>query len=250
MRFDIFESSKLKITMKYFLHYLIPILFITNVSYAQETTEYGIKLGFANSSMVSKGDKNFQFSQPGFAIGAYSKIPLKGKFYFQPELLFVRKGDVENSRGIVEVGSGSWCGNGGFDINDGDLGVNPVYMETDCVFDTKTYYLSMPLNLSYKINKNFSVLVGGEPSVLIKETSYVEWELHDEVREEKLESKIDGLDVGLIFGVQAHVNRMHLEFRYIRGLLNTYDNHLNINHMNSSVQISLGYRINKDSSYY
>ncbi len=237
--------------MKYFLQYLIPILFVVNVSHAQETTEYGIKLGFANSSMVSKGDKNFQFSQPGFVIGAYSKIPLKGKFYFQPELLFVRKGDVENSRGIVEVGSTmGWCGNGEIGFNNGHSGENPVYMETDCVFDTKTYYLSMPLNLSYKINKNFSVLVGGEPSVLIKETSHVEWELNDEVREEKLESKIDGLDVGLILGVQAHVHRMHLEFRYIRGLLNTYENNLNINHMNSSVQITLGYRFNKDSSYY
>lgn len=224
--------------MKYLTQILL--LFLSSVStigVAQETIEYGVKAGYARSSMITEEHGAFGLSKSGFVVGAYSKIPLKGQLYFQPEMLFIQKGDIENKEKALVSPSL-------FKLD------TPIYYEGLLKTTTSAYYVSIPLNLLYKVNDSFGITLGGEPSLFINESTRAKFTGIGYHFDRDQERGIKRFDFGLNLGLQATVGAMHLELRYTRGVLNINDDALASDHINSSLQVTLGYRIIKKKGYY
>ncbi len=224
--------------MKYLPQTLLLFLSsIATIGFGQETIEYGVKAGYARSSMLTEEHGTFDLSKSGFVVGVYSKIPLKGQLYFQPEMLFIQKGDIENIENALFYPSH-------FKLD------SPIYYVGLLTTTTSAYYVSIPLNLFYKVNDSFGITLGGEPSLFLNESTRAEFTGMGQHFDRDEERGIKRFDLGINLGLQATIGAMHLELRYTRGVLNINDDAWLSDHINSSLQMTLGYRIIKKKGYY
>lgn len=216
--------------------FLLIVLSITK-SIAQNTVEYGIKAGLSRSNMVSRDNsKAFHLRHSGIVVGGYVKFPLSDRLYFQPELLLTQKGDMEEYKGVILFPSKL---------------IESVLLDVGDILDTKTLtYLSIPLNINVSVSKRIGLTIGGEPSILLHKRTRREFTAEvGEDWEANLVRKYKAFDLGISFGVNVNMGKAHIDVRYIHGLLNNWEMY-NETYFNSSIQLSLGYRLFKKASYY
>lgn len=203
---------------------------------AQETVDYGVKMGYSLSSFKSDDDGIDITYKSGFVFGGYSKIPLGHGIYFQPELLISQKG---------------------YRDTEGPIAITDIFFKFDTPFvyivkrerTNRLTYLSVPLNFAFSITKQFGVLVGGEPSVLINEFRTDRYSGMKNYTETFSSLEHNSFDLGLILGVSFQQNKFNLDLRYVHGVLDTRESST-FSYTNSSLQIALGYRVFKKKLHY
>lgn len=212
-------------------------LFISLTSKAQNTSEYGIKAGYTISSFNTKDDMFDGSYRSGVVLGGYGKIPLGDKISFQPEFLIAQKGYKEKVSGLEIVDYF-------FKLKD-----TPVVYVVNRETTNRLTYLSLPLLISYSVTKQFGFLLGGEPSVLVHENRTDKYTGMKNFTEHYSDIEHQSFDMGFVFGVQVNRNKIHLDVRYVYGLMDARDLS-DYAYTNSSFQIALGYRMFKKRSYY
>ena len=121
-------------------NFFVLIFSITNAQDNRSKLSFGPKVGLNLANVYdSKGEKFDGKSKIGFAVGAFTAIPIGNILGFQPELLFSQKGFKA---------SGSVLGN--------------AY-----TFTRTLNYLDIPLLLAVKPTQNFTIVAGPQYSYLL-----------------------------------------------------------------------------------
>ena len=162
------------------------IAFLLSCFYLKGQVFYGVKSGI--NIATTKDIIAFPKTRLGFHSGFFVSIPLKNKFFLQPELLYSSKGYSYN------------------DLSDGKT------------ISMRLNYLTLPLLAGYQINKQVSVLSGIEAGYLLKAVNYFNQQKNDVTND--FPQRFDlGLNVGVLFAITKSIG---VDMRYSYGFKNLY----------------------------
>jgi Outer membrane protein beta-barrel domain len=182
------------------------------VTFAQKIkgkTFFGLKTGINISTFRTAVDyPGFDPSlKVGYALGGFVEIPLKSRFYLQPEFLYSQMGSK---------GSSSQWGTVTFRYN----------------------YFSLPLILKYKISETFSFLAGPQADFLIRARK------KDIFKTESITYVIKDYDLGFTAGAEAWFSKkVSLTARYIHGIRDVSLTSDQNTFFNQGLQIAVGYKL-------
>jgi len=206
-------------------------------SKAQKTVEYGIKAGYTISTLTTEIHFIDATPNSGFIVGGYTKIPLGGRMSFQPELLIAQKGYHFFHEKLT------------LPIHYFEKLDSPFLYIVDRERSHRLTYLSLPLNLMYSTSKGMGFLVGVEPSFLIHELRSDKYTGMKNVTITNTEKEHEPFDFGLVLGVNIQRDKFNFDIRYVQGLMQARE-FWDYSSINSTVQMTLGYRLYKKLSYY
>jgi hypothetical protein len=155
------------------------------------TVGFGLKAG-TDVSFVT-GDIAIMESKEGFFGGVYARIPLGGKFSFQPELLYVMQG---------------------WKSSDDDSPKNTVKMNLD--------YIQLPLMFQWEAGTGFRIELGPQIGVLVSAKNKYEGI--------SLNAKdvFNKFDAGANFGLSYEFYGFNIFTRYNLGLTNILDDETSV----------------------
>lgn len=193
--------------------FLLLLLFsLSTISYSQ--VDIGVKSGM--NIATTKDLIQYPKNRIGWYCGAFARIPIYKKFFFQPELLYSSKGHKTTDLA------------GGEEIT---LRLN---------------YINTPILFGYYIDKKTSILIGTELGYLLSARGL----LSNKVRFDQTDSypkKIDlGLDIGIAYTIYKNFG---IEIRYNYGFKHMYNTDANGIRRGESLggnrvfQIGLHYRL-------
>lgn len=191
---------------------LMPIICYGQVQEPQKKAyTVGIKAGYAISSIAIESDDYFDNNKHGFVLGGFMKIPLLKRIDFQPEILLIQKGE----RVVVDH----------------------FILPYNGVFSRSMIYLSIPLNINYRLSKKVGVLLGTEPSLLLDDNVTVDFPVKS-----LNAGEINSFDLSLNVGVNLSISRFLVDLRLSQGVASLMNKYGGRNY-NSSVQLTLGYKL-------
>jgi hypothetical protein len=202
--------------------FLIPAFLLIYTSAALGQVKVGIKAGGSYNSILFADTPNIQdvFTERyGYLGGIISTVPITEKFYGRPELLLLARG---------------WK----------DLDANDKLNKIDLK------YLSLPLVFGYRINPNFSVLLGPEVNYLLNSNYRENYIIN--IKDDHYNRFEIGLNGGIAY---QFLNNFTIEARYSRGLTtlvkqireDDYTWGVDANYfggINRSLQLNLAYQLN------
>jgi hypothetical protein len=162
---------------------LLLLLFsLSTISYSQ--VALGVKSGI-NIATV-KDLSTFPKNRIGWYGGAFARIPIKRKFFFQPEILFSSKGYKFN------------------DLADGEK------------VSVRLNYVTLPIFLGYKIDHKTKVLLGAEGGYLVKASL-------DQGKFDISNTFPQKFDVAMAIGLEYDlIKQLGIEIRYNYGFKTFY----------------------------
>lgn len=204
--------------MKHFILVLL-LLFFANTLQAQVTG--GLKFGLNLASIAAEydGEKENSDMFTGVQFGGYLNYSISDKLIFQPELLYNKLGGKQSEY-------------------DPDL-----QMDVNVVF--KFDYLSLPLNLKYKVTDDFSLFAGPQVGLLVGAKTGIDFFGTSFSVDTKDQFK--SLDFGLNVGASYSFKKFIFDARYTLGLSNIADfeeaDIQEVSFKNRAISFSVGYRI-------
>jgi hypothetical protein len=177
----------------------------------KESTFLGFKAGTNISTFRTA--VNYADFDPGLKIGvvlgAYVEMPIKKRFYFQPEFLYSQMGSK---------GASSQWGDVTFRYN----------------------YFSVPMMFKYKVNPSFSVLLGPQADFLLRARK------RDFFKTESITYVIRDYDLGFTAGVEGWFSKkFSITARYIHGIRDVSLTPDQNTFFNQGLQIAVGYKLYK-----
>ena len=190
--------------------YIIQIIVITLLLIAPLQSQIGIKSGPVISDIVflAEGQTPYlgyeiyslthRLPYLTYQFGIFKTFKLNKRFYFQPELLFTKKG----------------------------LNYSMNFIYDDITYIIKMHYLEVPLLLKYNISKNnqFALLAGPYGSYMIN-TERIR-EIEGKLMKDKMSNvrKFDfGIAASLSYDFNYNKNHFNLDFRTTYSLVNIMD---------------------------
>lgn len=190
---------------------LLSIIAITAFCFFASAQSFhaGLKLG-ANMNKLSGSAFKDQFTY-GYHAGAFAEIGLGKKWGLQPEVVF---NQVEN---------------------DTASNFSQIYnISTTKATSIQLNYLSIPVLLSYKFSKVFSLQAGPQYGILIN---------HNNSLVQNGKSAFKDGDFSLLGGAQVRLGNLRLMGRYAIGLNNLNDIDNKDQWKNQSIQLGVGFTI-------
>jgi hypothetical protein len=181
---------------------------------------FGAKGGFNLTDMIADPPHQIDAKLTG-NIGIFSNTPIKGKFYFQPELLLSRQGGIQHT----------------------------THESTDYEYlsDEKITYLQLPLMIQYKVNENISV--EGGPEIGMRLASKYKYQIVDDgvvIYENiaRTEEHRKFLELGINVGATYRINDiLSASLRYNYGITPINVDQTVVKLRNSVIQVSLYYTL-------
>ncbi len=172
--------------------------FVTSVS-AQDSNpdkvKFGLKIG---TNLTTLGVFNFDGEKydytykPGFTAGAFSEIPLKGKFKLLAEINYSQKGgDVEGGEGVFKM-----------------------------KLEQRLIYIDVPIAISYQALPNINIFLGPQVSFIQSQSSKTTRYLPGvtSVDTETSTDKVANAIPGGIIGLSFQLSNINLSGRYMTDL--------------------------------
>ena len=188
--------------------------------------KFGVLAGLTVSNLSYEGNDDINFSgRTNFTGGVMAEIPVYGKLYFQPEVLYAAQGAK-------------------LKYNDPEL-ENTHYEGT-----LKLNYLNVPLKLKYFVTEGLSVQAGPQLGFLLKsENSYSDNFLGFDYSDDyDLSDVTKNFDFALSFGAgYQYLNKYYLDIRYNLSFTDVFENNqdfANNNMKNKVFQVTVGYYFN------
>lgn len=204
--------------MKHVISILL-LIFCGNTLQAQNNGGLKLGLNLANISAEYNGEKENSDMFTGILVGGYLNYSISDKLVFQPELLYSKLGGKQSEY-------------------DPDL-----QMDVNVVF--KFDYISLPLNLKYKLTDDFSLLAGAQVGLLVGAKTGIDFFGTSFSVDSKDQFK--SLDFGLNVGASYSIKKFTLDARYTLGLSNIADfeetDIQDVSFKNRAISFSVGYRI-------
>lgn len=204
--------------MKHVISILL-LIFCGNTLQAQNNGGLKLGLNLANISAEYNGEKENSDMFTGILVGGYLNYSISDKLVFQPELLYSKLGGKQSEY-------------------DPDLQMN-----VNVVF--KFDYISLPLNLKYKVTDDFSLLAGAQVGLLVGAKTGIDFFGTSFSVDSKDQFK--SLDFGLNVGASYSIKKFTLDARYTLGLSNIADfeetDIQDVSFKNRAISFSVGYRI-------
>lgn len=230
-----------------YILYLIVFLFSFS-SQAQNRIEFGVKGGYTLSAIRSTDRESNSIDYSGFTLGGYTKIPITEHLSFQPEILFTLRGDVyteEDAFPFVLLGSNI-------------LKDSPSLYYAEWEMKSNLMTIALPLNINISVAKGFGLILGGEPSFVVRETRRDKFTGQINKSNTRTVSEHKRFDVGLNIGIYKSWEKLNFEIRYTQGLYDIYNRgtkkflyvHEAAPYRNSCLQFTIGYQIYKVSTHY
>jgi hypothetical protein len=187
-------------------------LLCCSVTFAQKMkgkTFFGFKAGTNISTFRTAVDyPDFDPAlKVGYVLGGFVEIPLKSRFYLQPEFLYSQMG--------CKASSTQW-GSVKFRYN----------------------YFSLPLIIKYKISESFSVLAGPQADFLLRARK------KDFFSTETITYNIKDYDLGFTVGAEGWLSKkVSLTARYIHGIRDVSLTSDQNTFFNQALQMVVGYKL-------
>lgn len=213
---------------------LITIAFFGFNNLNSQEVSFGAKAGVNFADITGDESESFD-GRTSFHFGAMAEIPISGKLYFQPELIFSDQGS---------------------DYKESDTYTDAEYTITETAEgEIRLGYLNVPLMAKYYVYEGLSVEVGPQFGFLLSakneynytySETFIEGSFTDsESGEDDIKDDVKGIDVGVNVGLGYKLeNGLNFGARYNLGLTDANDNAEYLgdaSYKNSVIQISIGY---------
>jgi hypothetical protein len=215
--------------MKKIVTVILVSLCVFNYLNAQEVI-FGVKGGINFADITGDETESFE-GRTSFYLGVLAEIPISGKFYFQPEIMYSEQGsDYKDS----------------FSESDGEF----IYTET-AEGEVKLSYINIPLMAKYYVYEGLSLEVGPQIGFLLSAKDEYKYTFtgdgitESESGEEDIKDYVKGVDFGLNFGLGYKLkNGINFSARYNLGLSDANDDEDYLgdsSYKNSVIQVGIGY---------
>lgn len=199
-----------------YVKYSIIIFFccVAFCSHAQTKFYYGPRIGFGLSTFVGK-DADYTNFPVGTIIGFYTQTEISEKFSIDAELNYISMGSLLT------------------------LNKNTIEQKQ---YKISLGYISLPVNLNYKLYKQIHLQIGLQTSAII--TALTEQKYQNMLTEKKNIGDYHAIDVGPTLGCFYQFEQgLQLGIRYYRGIQTVSKNDLQI--YNSGIQFLLTYKFSR-----
>ena len=184
--------------------------------------DFGLKAGlnFSNLKFSSEMDQDWG-NLTAFRLGAFARIPVYSRFFFQPEMYFAKKGSMTTGQ----------------------------FLNSDISAKIELTYVEIPLLLVFSIPvaKKLGVSIFAGPYAAVRIGAKQVTEFLDETQEEDIKDEISDVDCGYQVGTEMGFGlgkgKLLMDLRFCGGFGNIHRKELVENTIrNQGLSVMLGYQ--------